>query len=130
MLRRPEAVANRPIYICPFAKGELTQRSLLAALQKVLGAEFAVDRVDLAKINKNARLALEKGELGKAMKGLIVSNQFYEEDCGNDFSHLIENNVVGVEMMSVEEAVKDAITKWGEDCPIVEAMFKVEACEI
>lgn len=130
MLRRPEAVANRPIYICPFAKGELTQRSLLAALQKVLGAEFAVDRVDLAKINKNARLALEKGEPGKAMKGLIVSNQFYEEDCGNDFSHLIENNVVGVEMMSVEEAVKDAITKWGEDCPIVEAMFKVEACEI
>ncbi|KAF1357574.1 isoflavone reductase family protein [Lizonia empirigonia] len=129
MLRSPEAVANRPIYICPFAKGELTQRSLLAALQKVLDTEFAVDTVDLAKINKNARLALEKGEPGKA-KGLTVSNQFYEEDCGNDFSHLIENNVVGVEMMSVEEAVKEAITKWGEDCPIVEAMFKVEACEI
>ncbi|KAF2625773.1 NAD(P)-binding protein [Macroventuria anomochaeta] len=130
ILKRPNVVANRPIYICPFAKGELTQRSLLTTLQDVLDAEFAIEEVDLVKINKNARIALERGEAGKAMKGLVVSNQFYEEDSGNDFSHLIQNAVVGVDLMSVEEAVRDAIARWGQDCPIVESMFRVEACEI
>lgn len=130
MLRRPDAVTNRPIHICPFIKGELTQRSLLTALQKAVDATFAIEEVDLAKIDKNAKIALERGEAGKAMKGLTVSCQFYEEDSGNNFSHLIENHVVGVEMMTVEEAVGDAIARWGKDCPIVESMFRVEACEI
>lgn len=130
MLRNPDVVANRPIYICPFEKGELTQRSLLTALQDVLKTEFAVITVDVAQINKNAKIVLERGEAGKAMKGLIVSNQFYEEDSGNDFSHLIENELVGVQMMSVEEAVKGAVTKWGEDCPVVEGFFNVKACEV
>jgi hypothetical protein len=130
MLRNPEATANRPIYICPFAKGELTQRSLLATLQNVLGGDFAVESVDVEKINRNARIALERGEAGKTIKGLALTNQFYEDDSGNDFSHLVENEVVGVEMMSVEEAVRAAIARWGEDCPIVEGMFRIEACDI
>jgi hypothetical protein len=130
MLRNPDAVRNRSIYICPFAKGELTQRSLLTTLEKVLDTKFEVENVDLEKINKHARIALERGEGAKAMKGLTVSNQFYEEDCGNDFSHLIENEVAGVEMMTVEEAVRGAIARWGQDCPVVEGMFRVEACEI
>jgi len=129
-LRNPNAVMNRPIYICPFVKGELTQRSLLTTLEEVLDTKFEVEKVDLAKINKHARIALERGEGAKAMKGLTVSNQFYEEDCGNDFSHLIENEVLGVKLMTVEEAVRGAIARWGEDCPLVEAMFKVEACEV
>lgn len=130
MLRSPGDVKNRPIHICPFVKGELTQRSLLAALQHVLDADFEVEQVDLATINKNARIALGRGEGAKAMKGLTVSNQFYEEDSGNDFSHLIENGIVGVEVMTVEEGVRAAIARWGRDCPVVEGMFRVEACEI
>lgn len=130
MLRNPEAVANRPIYICPFAKGTLTQRSLLTALEHVLDSEFAVEEVNVAQINTNAKIALESGEAGKAMKGLTVSNQFYEEDSGNDFSHLIENDLVGVDLMTVEEAVRDAIASWGKDCPVVETMYRVEACEV
>ncbi|KZM26103.1 uncharacterized protein EKO05_0001205 [Ascochyta rabiei] len=130
MLRSPDAVANRPVYICPFAKGELTQNTLLAALQSALDSEFTIETVDVAKINKHAIIALERGEEGKAMKGLAVSNQFYEEDSGGDFSHLTENDLVGVEMTSVEEAVRDALAKWGRDCPVVEGMFRVEACEI
>lgn len=130
MLRSPEDIKNRPIYTCPFAKGELTQRSLLTTLQRILDAEFDVEEIDLAKINKNARIALERGEAGKAMKGLTVSNQFYEEDSGNDLSYLIENDVVGVEIMTVEEAVRGAIARWGQNCPIVEAMFRVETCDI
>jgi len=130
MLRNPDAVVNRPIYICPFAKGELTQRSLLNTVEHIVASKFSVEEVDVAKINKNAKIVLERGEGGKAMKGLAVSNQFYEEDSGNDFGHLIENDVVGVESMSVEEAVRDAISRWGKDSQIVESMYSVEACEV
>ncbi|KAJ4312041.1 hypothetical protein N0V94_007647 [Neodidymelliopsis sp. IMI 364377] len=130
MLRNPEKIINRPVYICPFAKGELTQRSLLTTLEQVLEKSFTVEAIDVEKINKHAKIALERGEAGKAMKGLTVSNQFYEKDCGNDFSHLIENETLGVEPISVEEAVRAAIAKWGEDSKIVEGLFRVEACEV
>ncbi|KAF3011041.1 hypothetical protein E8E13_011040 [Curvularia kusanoi] len=130
MLEAPTAVTNRPIYICPFTKGELTQRTLLAALEKVLDATFSVEEVDVARINKHAKIALERGEAGRAMKGLAVSYQFFEDDSGNDFSHLVTNDLVNVEMMGVEDAVRDAVAALGQDSPIVEGMFRVEACEI
>jgi hypothetical protein len=128
MLRNPEPVLNRPIYICPFLN--VTQNILLSTLESVLDTKFTVEHVDIAKINKHARIALDRAEFSKAMKGLAVSNQFYEADGGNDFSQLVENELVGVKTMSVEDAVRDSIKEYGEDCPIVEGMFNVEACEI
>jgi hypothetical protein len=128
MLRNPDAVLNRPIYICPVMN--CTQNILLSTLETVLNTKFTVEHVDIAKINKHARIALDRGEASKAMKGLALSNQFYEEDSGNDFRHLAENELVGVKTVSVEDAVRDAIKQYGKDCPIVEGMFNVEACEI
>jgi hypothetical protein len=128
MLRYPEPVKNRPIYISPFRK--LTQNILLETLEDVLGTKFTIENVDVAKINKNARIALERGEVAKAMKGLAISNQFYEDDSGNDFRELLENGTVGVEVMSVEDAVRDTIMRYGENCKVVEGMFRVEPCEI
>lgn len=128
MLRNPETILNRPIYICPLP--HVTQNILLGTLERVLDTKFSVEYVDIKKINKHARIALERGEFKKAMKGLAITNQFYEEDSGNDFSALVENELVGVEMKNVEDAVRDAIEKFGVDCPVVEGMFQVEACEI
>ncbi|KAF2822869.1 NAD(P)-binding protein [Ophiobolus disseminans] len=128
MLRNPDLIANRPIYICPIA--QLSQNTLLATVERVLGKKFEVEHVDVKKINEHGRIALERGEAGKAMKGLGVSNQFYEGDSGNDFSHLLENEVVGVEMVGVEDAVREVIERYGEDVKIVEGMYYVEACEI
>jgi hypothetical protein len=128
MLRNPEAVLNRSIFICPFE--HLTQNILLSTLEKVLGERFEVENVDVAKINKHSRIALARGEGTKAMKGLTISNQFYEEDCGNDFRHQVENDLVGVEMMSVEDAVRDVIERYGKEPEIVQAMFDVNPCEI
>ncbi|KAF2853742.1 NAD(P)-binding protein [Plenodomus tracheiphilus IPT5] len=128
MLRKTELIANRPVYICPITP--LTQNIILDTLESVLNTKFTVEDVDVGTINKNARIALERGEVGKAMKGLTVSNQFYEGDCGNNFSHLVENEVVGVQTMSVDDAVKSAIAKYGEDSPVVEGMFRVDACEL
>lgn len=128
MLKDPEKVKNEPVYICPIPG--LTQNKILETLEKVLETKFEVKNVDVRKINEHARIALERGEAGKAMKGLAVSNQFFEEDSGNDFSALVRNEVAGVEMMSVEDAVRDALERYGRDCQIVQAMYHVEPCEI
>ncbi|KAF1995990.1 NAD(P)-binding protein [Amniculicola lignicola CBS 123094] len=124
MLRNPYSVANRPIYICPLPG--LTQNSILAALEKVLETEFTVQVIDVKKINENARDALEKGEIAKAMRGLTISNQFYEGDSGNDFRSLVENETVGVVNVSLEEAVRQAVEKYGLETPVVESLFRVD----
>ncbi|KAF2715464.1 NAD(P)-binding protein [Pleomassaria siparia CBS 279.74] len=128
MLRNPAPILNRPIYICPLPG--LTQSILLETVERVLGTKFTADHIDVALINKNALIALERGEDGKAMKGLVISNQFYEGDSGNDFSALVENETVGVQVVGVEEAVRQAFENWGVTDPIVESMFNVNACEI
>lgn len=128
MLRKPEAVLNRPIHICPLPN--LTQKKILAAVEKVLNAKLEVENVDVEKIYKHASIALERGEIAKAMKGLTISVQFYEPDSGNDFSAFVENELVGVEEMSVEEAVRLSIEVYGAEAEVVEGMFRVEPCEI
>ncbi|EUC48333.1 hypothetical protein COCMIDRAFT_34206 [Bipolaris oryzae ATCC 44560] len=145
MLRNPEPVMNRAIHICPFVArpGEpscLTQHGLLRVLEEELGTKFEVEEVDVERIFRNAMMVLgryERGEPGgegiaQAMKGLAVCNQFYEEEVGGEksFSDLVENEVMGVEMMDVRDAVRDAISRYGRDCAIVDGMFRVEACEV
>jgi hypothetical protein len=128
MLLHPDTILNRAIYICPLPG--LTQNRILAAVETVLNTKFTIDNIDVALINKNARIALERGEMSKAMRGLTISNQFYEEDSGNDFTELVENSLVGVEEMSVEDAVRDALQTYGENHKIVEGMYRVDPCEV
>ena len=141
MLRNPRPILNRPIYICPFINSDtkLTQHALLQALESVLDAKFTVEYVDVEKINRNAAVILDREKEGQAtaggqrsiaLKGLTICNQFYEGNNANDFSHLVENKTVGVQEMTVEDAVRDAIEWYGNDCKVVEGMFKVEACEV
>ncbi|KAJ4290209.1 hypothetical protein N0V90_010424 [Kalmusia sp. IMI 367209] len=130
MLRNPSAVTNRAVHICPFATGTLTQNTILAALEGVLSTTFSITNVDVAKINQNARIALDRGEIAKAMRGLTISNQFYEGDSGNNLEELTENELVGVGNTSVKEAVRDAIQRYGEDCAIVDSMYRVDPCEV
>lgn len=130
MLEKNEAVANRGLFISPFAPGALTQNKLLATLEKVLDAKFEVTKVDIAEINRNAKISLEKGEFRKAMRGFTFTNQFYEKDCGNNLEGMTENDLLGIEEMSVEEAVKQALEIYGTDCQAVESMFKVDASQV
>jgi hypothetical protein len=127
MLQHPDRVLNRPIHICG-VKG-LTQNALLAALESVLGAKFSVEHIDVEKINSNALVALERGEVVKAMKGLTVGGQF-SSDSAPDFWHLAENELVGVVPVDVETAVREAVESYGRDCPVVEGMFRVDAVEV
>lgn len=128
MLQNPGAVSNRPIYICPFDR--LTQNLILEAVQKIVGSRFDVEAVDVKKMNENAKLAIAQGQAAKAIKTLALSNQFYEGDSGNNFSHLIENETVGIKAMSIEDAIQDAIARYGPDTAVVETWFKIEPCEV
>jgi hypothetical protein len=128
MLRKPDSIANRSILICPFPR--LTQHMILTALEDVLNTKFAINNIDIDKITTNANIAMNRGDIGKASKGLTVGGQFYEGGTPNDFRHLVENEAVGVGMIDLKDAVRDAIEQYGKDCKVVEGMFKVEACEI
>ncbi|KAF2681726.1 NAD(P)-binding protein [Lentithecium fluviatile CBS 122367] len=128
MLLHPGPILNRAIYISSIPG--LTQNTILDTLETVLNSKFTITNVDVAQINRNAKIALERGEIGKAMKGLTISNQFYEGDCENDFTGLIENDLVGVKQASIEEAVNDAIQRYGENTPVVDGMYKVDPCEV
>lgn len=128
MLLNPSLCLDRAIHIKPIP--DLTQNTLLAAVEKVLSIKMSVEHVDVAKMNRNSRIALERGEIAKAMKGLTISNQFYEEDSGNDVSEKVENEKFGVETITVEDAVKAAVEKWGTAGPVVETLFRVNPCEV
>ncbi|KAL1606229.1 hypothetical protein SLS60_003631 [Paraconiothyrium brasiliense] len=130
VIRNPSATANRGVFICPFAPGTLTQNTILATLEKVLESPFSVTHVDVATIHKNAKIALGREEVGKAMRGFTISNQFYEEDCGNCLEGLTENELLGVKEVSVEEAIRETIERYGTDVAVVESMFRVEPCDV
>ncbi|KAL1794279.1 hypothetical protein ACET3X_007700 [Alternaria dauci] len=140
MLRNPLSIINRPILICPFP--HLTQNVLLRTLEKLLGTTFSVEHVDVQKIHRHALVVLEKwkeggeqeegkAQMGKAIKGLAICNQFDEsEDKAKHLGQTFQNEIVGVKIMQVEDAVKDALERYGNECQVVQGMFTVEACEI
>lgn len=125
-----EQVVNRAVFIRGVKN--LTQQRLLDVVEKVVGEKFDVEKVDVDRICRNARVMFEKGvkeQMGLAFKGLTVSGQFFEGE-GNDWSDLVTNEVVGVTEVSVEEAVRSVLEEFGTQGDVVEGMFKVEACEV
>ncbi|KAI4634233.1 uncharacterized protein J4E87_001405 [Alternaria ethzedia] len=145
MLRNPDPILNRPVLLDPiFPFSTVTQHTLLRTLEKVLHTTFTISHVDVDKIHRNALVVLEKwkqggeqeegkAQMGKAMKGLGVCNQFYEsEDEGHaeDLERTVQNELVGVGIMQLEDAVRDALERYGKNCQVVQGMYNVEACEL
>lgn len=104
MLRKPDEIKNRAIFICG-VRG-LMQNTILAALEAATGTKFDKEVIDVQKIRTDALAALEAGELKKATRGLTINAQFNELDSAANFWHLVENEVVGVEAVDVDVAVK------------------------
>lgn len=108
MLRKPDEIKNRAIFICG-VRG-LTQNTILAALEAETGNKFDREIVDVQEIRADALEALAVGELGKATRGLTINAQFNERDSAANFWHLVENEVVGIEAVDVREAVRRYLT--------------------
>ena len=107
----------------------MTQNALLKALEVELGAKFSVEHVDIAKIKAQSARALERGDIGKAMRGLTLSSVFNDEDGGSDLWDLEENTLVGVKPVTVGEAVKETFQIWGANVQPVQAFLSVQVEE-
>ncbi|KAI4667473.1 uncharacterized protein J4E79_002161 [Alternaria viburni] len=145
MLRNPDPIRNRPVLLDPISPSStVTQNTLLRTLEKALDTTFTISHVDVDKIHRNALIVLEKwkeggeqeegkAQMGKAMKGLGVCNQFHEGDDeghAEDLEKTVQNELVSVETMQLEDAVREALERYGENCQVVQGMYNVEACEL
>lgn len=113
MLHNPSAIMNRGIYISGVT--DLTQNAILAALEAETGDKFSMEHVDLKQIKKEALEALERGEYREATRGLTINSNFNEEDSAANFWNKVENDLVGVKPVSVQEAVRDAMSSWRKE---------------
>ena len=110
MLRNPSAIVNRGIYISGVL--DLTQNAILAALEAETGDKFSVEHVDVEQVKKGALEALEKGDYGQATRGLTINSNFNEKDSAANFWDKVENDLVDVKPVSVQEAVKAAMSSF------------------
>ncbi|EKG18759.1 NmrA-like protein, partial [Macrophomina phaseolina MS6] len=107
ILRNPDAFINKPVFVSGVR--DLTQNAILEGLEAEMGEKFEVERVDIKKMKEEADELLAKGEVRQAMKGLTLNAQFNEERSAANFWHLVENEKVGIEPVSVREAVRMAL---------------------
>jgi hypothetical protein len=108
MLRNPSAIVNRGVYVSGVL--DLTQNAILAALEAETGDKFSVEHVDLQRIKKEALDALEKGDYRQATRGLTINSNFNEKDSAANFWGKVENDLVGIKPVSVQEAVRAAMS--------------------
>jgi hypothetical protein len=111
MLRNPDAILNRGIFVSGVR--DLTQNAILTALEAETGDKFEVENVDLKQMKEKALAALAKGEYRQATMGLTINSNFNEKDSAANFWDKVENDLVGVEAVTVREAVKAAMNSFG-----------------
>ena len=107
MLQTPEPVLNRAIFICGVR--DVTQNKLLEAVEAETGHKFAVEHVDLQTIKKDALQKLESGDLKAAVRGLAINFNFGEGECVTNFWERCENELAGVKVLGLREAVRIAM---------------------
>ncbi len=104
-LRNPIPTLNCAVFICGVR--DLTQNSIMAALEAVIGAKFDEDYVDVERLRQEALEALERGEPQKAMRGLTLNAQFNENDSAANFWDKVDNSVLGITALDVKDAVRE-----------------------
>lgn len=118
MLRNPDTILNRPVFISGVR--DLTQNAILAALEAEIGSKFEIDHIDLKQIKRDALAALANGEYRQATRGLTLNSNFNEEESKANFWDIVENDVVGVQAVTVQDAVRTAMAAEGSKWPITE----------
>lgn len=110
MLRSPNPkILNRAVFICGVK--DVTQNAILAALESEIGkgeeeGRFTVEHVPLEPIKEAAIKALERGEWRSATRGLALWFNFKQGVSRADFWSKVENELVGVQAVGLDEAVR------------------------
>ena len=105
MLCNPVPILNRAIFISGVQN--LTQNTILNALEAETGEKFNVQHDDVKLYKPHALVALEEGDLRSATRALTINSQFNEEDSAANFWPLMENELIGVKPVDVREAVRE-----------------------
>ena len=117
MLRQPDPILNRAIFISGVL--DLTQNAILAALEDISNNNrprkkiYEVEHVDLKPIKEHALAALARGDYRQATMGLTLNSNFNEQDSAANFWHRVENELLGVQPVSVSEAIRRAFKDYG-----------------
>ncbi|KAL8727451.1 MAG: hypothetical protein Q9166_006039 [cf. Caloplaca sp. 2 TL-2023] len=106
-------ISNRAVFISGVE--DVTQNNILAALEDETGSKFEVKHMDVKKIKQEAVEALEKGNWKAATRGLTIGHQFDEDDSAANFWDMVDNDTVGIESVTVREAVKATIREMRRD---------------
>lgn len=114
MLRSPNTkILNRAVFICGVKN--VTQNAILAALESEIGkgeeegGKFTVEHVPLEPIKEAAMKALEGGEWRNATRGLALWFNFKQGVSRADFWSKVENELVGVQAVGLDEAVRTVL---------------------
>ena len=115
MLRSPNPkIINRGVFICGVK--DVTQNAILAALESEIGkgegeGKFTVEHVPLEPIKEAAMKALERGEWRNASRGLALWFNFKQGVSRADFWNKVENELVGVQAVGLDEAVRAVLAE-------------------
>lgn len=117
MLRSPNPkIINRGVFICGVK--DVTQNAILAALESEIGkgegegeGKFTVEHVPLEPIKEAAMKALERGEWRNATRGLALWFNFKQGVSRADFWNKVENELVGVQAVGLDEAVRAVLAE-------------------
>lgn len=110
MLRSPHPnILNRGVFVSGVKN--VTQNAILAALESEIGEKFTVEQVALEPIKESAMKALEKGEWRNATRGLALWFNFKEGVSKSDFWSKVENELVGVQAVGLDEAVRAVLAE-------------------
>ena len=100
VLRHPDQVKNRMAYVQSFA---VSQMDIVRALEKEMGVQFAVERLDPATfVEENERL-MAQGNVG-AMYEMVFAGATAE----GEFKHLA-NDAIGVPQQDFHAAIKEYV---------------------
>ncbi|KAL8692389.1 MAG: hypothetical protein Q9218_002579 [Villophora microphyllina] len=105
-------ILNKAVFIC--GVNDVTQNSILAALEAETGSQFRTKHIGIEEIRQQAAEALERSDWKAATRAMTITGQFDEENSAANFWHLVDNTAVGVEPVTVRQAVKAVIEKLEE----------------
>lgn len=106
-LRHPELTQNKRIYV---ADAVFTQKQALELFEKYTDTKWTVKNVTTANARKEAEENLEKGNIGPAFVGFILSYA-YGETAGANYEGKILNQALGVPTVPLDQLVKEAVER-------------------
>lgn len=107
VIRHPELTLNKRIYI---ADVTFTQQEALALFEKYTGAQWTVKHKSTENVHKEAVEYYAKGDLANAIPAYIMGAVYGEQSASN-FQGKTSNKTLGLETISLEQAVKEAVER-------------------